>query len=64
MSGYAVSFRSVLEDPNAIRVIVLETSPGNSCAGSTVSTSPFIGALIAATNERIVFEIEHAEATC
>ena len=64
MSGYAVSFRSVIEGRDAIRVTVLETGPGSRCAGDTISTSPFIGALIPATGKKVIFETKYAEATC
>jgi hypothetical protein len=62
--GYSISINSVVEERDAIRVTVVETTIGHNCAGSAISTSPFVGASIPATAKQVMFDIVTAETIC
>lgn len=62
--GYSIAIQRIWDDGVNIRVSVEETSPGRNCAGTTVSTAPFVGATISAATKQVVFDISKAETVC
>jgi hypothetical protein len=62
--GFTISIRNVFESNNSIRVSIIETKPGHNCAGTAMSTSPFVGASIPATSKQVFFDITIAETVC
>ncbi|HEV7612269.1 MAG TPA: protease complex subunit PrcB family protein [Steroidobacteraceae bacterium] len=64
MSGYSIAIQRIWDDSVNIRVSIEETSPGRNCAGTTISTAPFVGATIPATTKKVVFDISKAETVC
>jgi hypothetical protein len=57
--GFSISIQNIVETENDIRVTVVETELGR-CAGTTISTAPFVGAAIPVTTKRISFEVTKA----
>jgi hypothetical protein len=64
MGGYSIAIQRIWDDSVDIRVSIEETSPGHNCAGTAVSTAPFVGATIPATTKKVVFDIFRAETVC
>jgi protease stability complex PrcB-like protein len=58
--GFTISINNVFEGSDFIRVSVIETKPGHNCAGTTISTRPFVGASIPTTIKRVIFDIATA----
>jgi hypothetical protein len=62
--GYSISINDIDETPNNVLVHVVETSPSQTCAGITMSTSPFVGVQIPATNKPVNFDIKKVSGSC
>lgn len=63
-SGYGIAIESIAEHGAEIRVLLIETSLGHNCAGTAISTAPFVGASIPITTKKVVFDIVKAELVC
>jgi hypothetical protein len=62
--GYSISITRIDNSPNSILVHVVETTPGENCAGTAMSTAPFAGAQIPIMDKSVNFDIKKVISSC
>ncbi|NNF29713.1 MAG: protease complex subunit PrcB family protein [Gemmatimonadetes bacterium] len=62
--GYGISVPEVRGDPDAIYVVIMETSPGPSCIVTQATTAPALAVRVPADNRPVVFVEETQVLDC